>query len=41
MTFYEFAVPVLALALAGAAVIAVRIMEKQLKADESKRHPAE
>lgn len=40
MTFFEFIVPVIALAVAGAGILALRHQEKKLDKHDS-RHPAE
>jgi len=41
MTFFEFIVPVIALAVAGAGVIILRRQERKLDAQSRHRHPAE
>ncbi len=41
MTFFEFIVPVIALAVAGAGILFVRDQERKLKERASARHPAE
>lgn len=41
MTFFEFIVPVIALAVAGAGVAILRRQERKLDAQSPHRHPAE
>lgn len=41
MTFFEFIVPVIALAVAGAGVLALRRAERRLDETSGKHHPAE
>lgn len=41
MTFFEFIVPVIALAVAGIGVLALRHEERKLKQGRPHNHPAE
>lgn len=41
MTFFEFIVPVIALAVAGAGVLVLRYQEKRLDQPARHHHPAE
>lgn len=41
MTFFEFIVPVIALAVAGAGILVLRHQERKLDDHPSRRHPAE
>ncbi len=40
MTFYEFIVPVIALAVAGAGILVLRREERKLNDDHRNHHPA-
>lgn len=40
MTFFEFIVPIIALAVAGAGILALRHQEKQLDKPTRHHHPA-
>lgn len=41
MTFFEFIVPVIALAVTGAGILILRHQEKKLDRPASRHHPAE
>ncbi|WP_269814406.1 hypothetical protein [Pseudogemmobacter bohemicus] len=41
MTFFEFIVPVIALAVAGVGILVLRHQEKQLDKPTHRHHPAE